>query len=1575
MGDFGYGWNLAIAQTDIRWIIGGRETENPGSRPIESGDRLVVTLPNGEEESFVFTPQQQQSNPFVPSQYYNTVWTPTNGTSSELLYDQPTLYPFGSGYVVWPDFNNDYSASDLSGGSSFGLQLRNGTVLEINEQSGELESITDTTGNTIYFTENGFESSRGRGIDIQRDWRGRVSSVTGPDGNSVTYQYDGRGDLVSVTDQIGATTQFRYADDRPHFLDEIIDPLGRPAARTTYDSDGRIESMIDADGNSVTYAYNTDTKVQFVTDQLGFTTEIELDDDGNAVREVSPEGVITLRSFDANGNATSETLVIGQPDSTANGETDDLTSTFTFDADSNLTSQTDLRGNTSTTLYSSDGTPTVITDVLGNVTRRSVDPNGFVDQIVTPDGQQRDFAYDLSGEVTAFTLNGQKRFDSVVNRFGDVVRTTAPNGLTRNYEFDDTGLQFASWSINDAGDGPVQQIEFSRFDSLGRSTEALQVELPEGEFISQFTSDMVFEEQFILSRNRSVYDLTGQLIETTNELGLVSQYTYDARGFQIEVRQQSVDLDGQVVWGHSRTAYDARGNAVAQTGEVIEGRQEDVEGVQTIYNGDGQIASRQVVADLDIDLLFDSGSASAIGSVVVNVGDVLTETSTIYDDSGRVLQTVGVNGLISELTYGSFGEVSQSRVQAPDRDGNLVWLVSHTVRDQYGRTILSTTPTIEGSGDLVYATATLYDLLGRVEFTENLEGVVVEVIDGDAVIMDAGRVLSQRQTEYDDRGRISFSVSGDGQRVDYEHDSFGRQTATIEPARVVDGVVVRHRVELEYNQLGEVEVERSGIRQLPDGTIDRSDAQEVRYEYDVRGNLTRTTLPDGTFVTTEYDELDRVTTETDAVGNSRHFQYDGFDQLASVTLPSFNDASGELITPVYRYGYDAEGNQVSLTDPLDRVSEWQYNARGQQIARTLPNPLVDSAEGASELTERFQYDARGRQTVHISFEGVVSETIYDDYSRVSQIRFFDTVADYDDGMGNPQEIWTYSFDAYGREVEVVQTDMRAGQPESRSSQTVYDDQGRPISLINDEGQLHYIYDDLGRRVMSIVGDPDAPQRQTRFGYDSIGRLESVTEVDLSGASDPVAADAVSRTFYDLRGNLDAELNANGVLTDYVYDDVDRLRAVTAYRTDGSDSDIADLSDNVAVSDFRYEVRPDGRRVRLDEMLLVPDGSGGEIEQTSTRTYEYDQLGRLITETTDADFDDTLDAIIHYDFDATGNRVKKSVDSDPVDTNSDGEITTADTPDFDVFTDYTYNLTDQLLEEVISNVAGDVTGQTTYQYDGTHQVGATEVDQAGIVVRQTTSSYDLQGRLAVTRIEQFEDGQLSSSSQSEYRYDATGIRVGALRQIDSDGDGVFESVSDVHFLIDHINETGHQQVLREDRRDGDGNLVERRDYTFGRDELHQTVIEFDAATGAKISRRRDFFAHDGHGDVRALLDAAGAVVTIAAVEQIFYYDAYGQLLNMDADEAATTLLYSGEQTDALTGQQYLRDRYYDTASGRFNRLDPFSGNAFDPQSFHKYAYVHGDPISGVDPTGQFFGAGLGIGRPINLDCHWRKCAWK
>jgi RHS repeat-associated protein len=64
------------------------------------------------------------------------------------------------------------------------------------------------------------------------------------------------------------------------------------------------------------------------------------------------------------------------------------------------------------------------------------------------------------------------------------------------------------------------------------------------------------------------------------------------------------------------------------------------------------------------------------------------------------------------------------------------------------------------------------------------------------------------------------------------------------------------------------------------------------------------------------------------------------------------------------------------------------------------------------------------------------------------------------------------------------------------------------------------------------------------------------------------------------------------------------------------------------------------------------------------------------------------------------------------------------------------------------------------------------------------------------------------------------------------------------------------------------------------------------------------------------------------------------------------LYSGEQFDTDAQQYYLRARYYNQNNGTFNRVDPYAGNTQDPQSLHKYAYCHNNPVNAIDPTGMF-----------------------
>ena len=71
--------------------------------------------------------------------------------------------------------------------------------------------------------------------------------------------------------------------------------------------------------------------------------------------------------------------------------------------------------------------------------------------------------------------------------------------------------------------------------------------------------------------------------------------------------------------------------------------------------------------------------------------------------------------------------------------------------------------------------------------------------------------------------------------------------------------------------------------------------------------------------------------------------------------------------------------------------------------------------------------------------------------------------------------------------------------------------------------------------------------------------------------------------------------------------------------------------------------------------------------------------------------------------------------------------------------------------------------------------------------------------------------------------------------------------------------------------------------------------------------------------------------------------YGNAHGFTPGNTATKLLFSGEYYDSTATQYYLRARWYSPATGRFNRTDPFAGNNQDPQSLHKYLYVHNNPV--------------------------------
>jgi len=100
----------------------------------------------------------------------------------------------------------------------------------------------------------------------------------------------------------------------------------------------------------------------------------------------------------------------------------------------------------------------------------------------------------------------------------------------------------------------------------------------------------------------------------------------------------------------------------------------------------------------------------------------------------------------------------------------------------------------------------------------------------------------------------------------------------------------------------------------------------------------------------------------------------------------------------------------------------------------------------------------------------------------------------------------------------------------------------------------------------------------------------------------------------------------------------------------------------------------------------------------------------------------------------------------------------------------------------------------------------------------------------------------------------------------------------------------------------------------------------------------------------LTDALGSIIAQTkpdgTVQNKYGYTPYGQVAK-DGDDKGNPHQYTGRENDN-TGLLFYRARYYMPSCGRFISEDPIGlrGGA------NFYAYVNGDPVNLVDPTGEF-----------------------
>ena len=388
-------------------------------------------------------------------------------------------------------------------------------------------------------------------------------------------------------------------------------------------------------------------------------------------------------------------------------------------------------------------------------------------------------------------------------------------------------------------------------------------------------------------------------------------------------------------------------------------------------------------------------------------------------------------------------------------------------------------------------------------------------------------------------------------------------------------------------------------------------------------------------------------------------------------------------------------------------------------------------------------------------------------------------------------------------------------------------------------------------------------------------------------------DTVSYT-YDGHGNRLSMTYPDGKTVTYAYDEMDRMVSVKGV-------------DGVTTT---YEYDALGQRIKT---------SGGK----ETTEYTYDEVGDLIAQTTTGSYDLALE----YTYDLSGRMTGesrtekgKTVESaytyDPL-----GQLTGFTRSD-GITEGYTYDAAGNMLTKTQSGV------QTEYTYNAANQL--TQSVTGG---NTTAYTYDANGNLTAKQ---------TATGTTRYAYSALN-----LLQSYTDEDGYTETYTyNADRLLSSVTTPEAATNLTWDILYGDGVVISETtgknttDYTYGLERI-----------SAITESNRTEYIYDARGSVAAEVSYNNAWYTFGgtlAWKNITSksYTPFGEQIG----EATSGFGYNGEYYNAATGMVYLRARFYEPEMNRFSQKDVLRGDAVNPVSLNRYAYVQNDPVNFVDPSG-------------------------
>ncbi|HEX3584191.1 MAG TPA: DUF6531 domain-containing protein, partial [Thermoanaerobaculia bacterium] len=379
----------------------------------------------------------------------------------------------------------------------------------------------------------------------------------------------------------------------------------------------------------------------------------------------------------------------------------------------------------------------------------------------------------------------------------------------------------------------------------------------------------------------------------------------------------------------------------------------------------------------------------------------------------------------------------------------------------------------------------------------------------------------------------------------YTYDSRGRVASV---TRTISSTV-NERIEYDYDpNTGQ----KSAERYLDNSSGSFVVKKSIAYSYDAEGRLSQILYPDNAAALYTYDVAGALATVQDENHAAANTFYD-YNEAGRTRAVRQTLGTSQITTS---YGYDAQGNLTSVTDPNGNVTTYAYDDFGRMMSQVSPvtgtttygydpsGNLTTTADANGATTTR-TYDALSRVTTAVSSRnGYPTETIGWSYDSAASGNF---------GIGRlggttyPAGSTTYSYQRRG----LLRGEQSTLGGASYVSSYIYDADGNRTSLGRPSGDAAvYTFDLAGRPVTMpglITGSqylPFGPLNTLSYAngttktmtYDSRYRI---TENKLDGPAGTIADYTYSE---DPAGNITSIHDATDATynRDFTYDDLNRL---------------------------------------------------------------------------------------------------------------------------------------------------------------------------------------------------------------------------------------------------------------------------------------------------------------------------------------------------------------------------------------------------------------------------------------------------